>query len=207
MLREIHHRVKNNMQVITSLLQLQSGFLHDPRDAEIFKECQMRIHAMSLVHDRLYRSGNLATIDFSAHLRELTALIIRGQSNASERIRLVIESDPVEVSLDTAIPLGLIATELITNAYKHAFDGRPDGGIITVRLTRGKGQRCTLSVEDDGVGLPDGFEPEKARSLGLRLIRALCGQLRGELNIANSGIGCRVSMKFITNSVAPNDRS
>ncbi len=127
LLREIHHRVKNNLQVITSLLQLQSGYLHDPRDAEIFKECQARIHAMGLVHDRLYRSGNLVTIDFSEHLRELTALIIRGQSNAPERIRLVVESDSVEVNLDTAIPLGLIATELITNAYKHAFRDRPDG--------------------------------------------------------------------------------
>jgi PAS domain S-box-containing protein len=199
LLREIHHRVKNNMQVITSLLQLQSGYLHDPRDAEIFKECQARIHAMSLVHDRLYRSGNLATIDFSVHLRELTALIIRGQSNAPERIRLVVESDPVEVNLDTAIPLGLIATELITNAYKHAFADRPDGGIITVRLKRSEGQRCTLSVEDDGVGLPDGFEPEKARSLGLRLVRALCGQLRGELSIATFGSGCRVSLEFMVN--------
>ncbi len=101
------------------------------------------------------------------HLRELTALIIRGQSNAPERIRLVVESDPVEVNLDTAILLGLIATELITNAYKHAFTDRPDG-LITVRLTRSGKQQCTLSVEDDGVGLPDGFEPEKARSLGLR---------------------------------------
>jgi PAS domain S-box-containing protein len=197
LLREIHHRVKNNMQVVTSLLQLQSGYLYDPRDAEIFKECQARIHAMSLVHDRLYRSGNLATIDFSAHLRELTALISRGQSNTPDRIRLVVECDPVEVNLDTAIPLGLIAAELITNAFKHAFADRSDGGIITVRLTRSEGQRCTLSVQDDGVGLPDGFEPEKARSLGLRLIRALSGQLRGELSIGAAGIGCSVSLKFI----------
>jgi PAS domain S-box-containing protein len=195
LLREIHHRVKNNLQVITSLLQLQAGYLHDPRDAEIFKECQARIHAMGLIHDRLYRSGNLVTIDFSEHLRDLTALIIRGQANAREQIRLVIESDSVEVNLDTAIPLGLITTELITNAYKHAFHDRSDG-VITVRLARGTEQRCTLSVEDDGVGLPAGFDPQKAGSLGLRLIRALAGQLRAELSIAPSGAGCRVSLNF-----------
>jgi two-component system, sensor histidine kinase PdtaS len=85
----------------------------------------------------------------------------------------------------SAIPRGLIAAELITNAYKHAFAGRPGSGTITLRLTRSEGKRCTLRVEDDGVGLPDGFEPEKARSLGLRLIRALSGQLRGELSAAN----------------------
>jgi PAS domain S-box-containing protein len=195
LLREIHHRVKNNLQVITSLLQLQAGYLHDPRDAEIFKECQARIHAMGLIHDRLCRSGNLVTIDFGEHLRDLTALIIRGQANANEQIRLVIESDSVEVNLDTAIPLGLIATELITNAYKHAFRDRL-GGLITVRLARGSEQHCTLSVEDDGVGLPAGFDPQKARTLGLRLIRALAGQLRAELSIATSGSGCRVNLNF-----------
>ena len=195
LLREIHHRVKNNLQVITSLLQLQSGYLHDPRDAEIFKECQARIHAMGLIHDRLCRSGNLVTIDFGEHLRDLTALIIRGQANAREQIRLVIESDSVEVNLDTAIPLGLIATELITNAYKHAFRDRP-GGVITVRLARGTEQHCALSVEDDGVGLPAGFDPQKARTLGLRLIRALAGQLRAELSIATSGSGCCVNLNF-----------
>ena len=172
LLREIHHRVKNNMQVITSLLQLQSGYLHDPWDAEIFQECQARIHAMGLVHDRIYRSGNLATIDFSEHLRELTNLIVRGQAQAPDRIRLVVESESVQVDLDIAIPLGLIIAELITNTYKHAFLDRSDG-LVTVRLFRAGEGRLSLTVEDDGVGLPAGFEPEKARTLGLRLIRAL----------------------------------
>jgi len=195
LLREVHHRVKNNMQVITSMLQLQSGYLSDPRDAAIFKDCQARIHAMALVHDRLYRSGNFSTMDFSAHLRELTALINRGQSGAVPRIQVVVESEPVEVNLDTAIPLGLIAAELITNSYKHAFRGRACG-VITVRLARTADNELTLAVEDDGIGLPTGFEPEKARSLGLRLIRALCQQLRAELSIATTGIGSRITVKF-----------
>ena len=167
LLREIHHRVKNNLQVITSLLQLQASYLHDPRDSEMFKECQARIHAMGLVHDRLYRSGNLATIDFSEHLRELTTLIARGQSQAADRIRLVVKSEPVQVDLDIAIPLGLIVAELITNTYKHAFCDRSEG-LLTVRLFMAGERRLSLTVEDDGVGLPAGFEPEAARTLGLR---------------------------------------
>jgi PAS domain S-box-containing protein len=195
LLREIHHRVKNNMQVITSLLQLQSSYLRDPEDAAIFKECQARIHAMGLVHDRLYRSGNLATIDFSEHLRELTALLIRGQSTAAAGIRLVAESEPVEVNLDIAIPLGLIVAELITNAYKHAFRDRREG-TISVRLFHSDPGKLTLIVEDDGVGMPADFEPEKTRSLGLRLIRALSKQLRAEPAIASSDKGNRVALTF-----------
>ena len=193
LLREIHHRVKNNLQVITSLLQLQSGYVHDPRDAAIFAECQARIHAMGLVHDRLYRSGNLATIDFSEHLRELAALIARGQADEAGRIRLSIESEPAEVNLDTAIPLGLIAAELITNAYKHAFRDRP-GGCIAVRLGHDAARRLTLSVEDDGAGLPAGFAPEQARTLGLRLIRALAGQLRAEFSIGPGAGGAKMRL-------------
>ncbi|MEO6568721.1 MAG: PAS domain S-box protein, partial [Opitutaceae bacterium] len=195
LLREIHHRVKNNLQVITSLIQLQSGYLRDPRDAEIFKECQERIHAMGLIHDRLYRSGNLATIDFSEHLRELIALITRSQSGTVDRIRLNVESEPLEVDLDTAIPLGLIPAELITNAYKHAFRDRP-GGLISVRLVRNAPSRVTLSVEDDGVGLPAGLDLEKVRSLGLRLARTLARQLRAELSLASSNTGSKIQVIF-----------
>lgn len=195
LLGEIHHRVKNNMQVITSMLQLQSGYVKDPQDAAIFADCQARIQAMALVHDRLYRSGNFATIDFSAHLREIIALIVRGQSGPPGRIRVIVESEGVQVNLDTAIPLGLIVAELITNAYKHAF---PDGrsGAITACLVRTRERELTLTVEDDGVGMPAGFEPERARSLGLRLIRALGQQLRGNLSIAAPETGSRFTLAF-----------
>lgn len=193
LLREIHHRVKNNLQVISSLLQLQSGYLNDPQDVAMFRECQARIHAMGLVHDRLYRSDNLSTIDFSEHLRELVSLIVRGQSSGMENIRMVIQSDAIEVNLDTAIPLGLITAELITNAYKHAFAGR-QGGVITVSLIRLTSQDLELTVEDDGVGLPAAFDPAKARSLGLRLIRALAGQLRADFSISSPGAGSRARL-------------
>jgi two-component sensor histidine kinase len=195
LLREIHHRVKNNLQVITSLLQLQSGYLRDPADVDVFKECQARIQAMALVHDRLYRSRNLATIDFSEHLRELIDLIVRGQSNGGPQIQVGHESEPVDLNLDIAIPLGLITAELITNAYKHAFAGR-ERGTIRVSLKREEDKRVLLAVTDDGVGLPEGFEPAKATSLGLRLIQALARQLRGDLSLTSTGTGSRVALAF-----------
>lgn len=193
LLREIHHRVKNNMQVITSLLQLQADYLHDARDATIFRECQERIHAMSLVHDHLYRSGNLATISFSEYLRELASLIIRGQNRTSKRIQLAVEGEPIQVNLDTAIPLGLITAELISNAYKHAFADRAEGKIL-VRLTLESTYRAQLSVIDNGVGIPADFNIAKARSLGLRLIQALSRQLRAEFSVASAEPGTKMSI-------------
>jgi len=196
LLREIHHRVKNNLQVITSLLNLQSGYLRDPEDAVMFKECQARIHAMALVHDRLYRSGNLTTIDFAEHLRELADLIARGQSGAISGIQLSLKCESIDVNLDVAIPLGLIIAELITNAYKHAFTGRASG-MIRVSLERAAERQIKLAVEDDGVGLPAGLETEKARSLGLRLIQALSRQLRADLSIVSSGVGSQINISLV----------
>jgi len=180
MLREIHHRVKNNLQVISSLLRLHSDYLRDPADAEIFQDCQMRVQSMALVHDRLYRGGSLARINFGAHLAELATLIARGQRRGEANIVLSTDCEDVEVNLDAAVPLGLIATELISNAYKHAFRGRLDGR-VTVSLKILPGQKVALQVVDDGVGLPPELDLAIAKSLGIRLIRSLVRQLRGEL--------------------------
>jgi two-component sensor histidine kinase len=196
LLREIHHRVKNNLQVITSLLQLQSGYLRDPEDAAMFQECQARIHSMALVHDRLYRSGNLTTLDFAEHLRELAGLIARSHSRAASYIQLGLECESLDVNLDVAIPLGLIIAELITNAYKHAFTGRPNGA-IKVSLTRTAERRVTLTVEDDGVGLPAGFVPAQASTLGLRLIQALARQLQAVLSVESSSAGSKLSLSVV----------
>ncbi len=194
LLREIHHRVKNNMQVISSLLQLQSGYLHDPKDVEIFRECQARIHAMGLAHDRLYRSRNLSTIDFGEHLRELAGLLVRGQADRSGAVRMQMECESVQVNLDIAIPLGLIAAELITNAFKHAFTGRNDGRIL-VGLSPADGGGLELRVTDDGTGFPEGFDVEKAPTLGLRLIRSLSRQLRATFSVDSQMGACTVQVK------------
>jgi|GEM_PF-1944237 len=193
LLKEVHHRVKNNMQVISSLLQLQSHYLRDEADVEIFRECQTRIHAMSLVHDRLYRSENFATIDFGEHLGELTQLLARGQYRDERPVRLIVQAQSIAIDLDLAIPLGLIATEAITNAYKHAFAGKTDGE-LTVSLARVSDHELELTVRDNGIGLPENLEVAQARSLGLRLLRTLAGQIRGKLTVETDN-GTRVSLR------------
>lgn len=195
LLREIHHRVKNNMQIISSLLQLQTSALHDPADVAIFQDCQARIHAMAMVHDRLYRSGNLSTINFGDHLRELAALMMRGQASHGRHIRLDTQCDDVELDLDKAIPLGLIATELVTNAYKHAFKDRTEGSIQILLQRTGESQ-MTLRVSDDGQGMPTASNPGTARTLGLRLVRSLSHQLRARLLFPQEGGGCCVEIIF-----------
>lgn len=195
LLREIHHRVKNNMQIISSLLQLQISALHDPADEAIFKDCQARIHAMSMVHDRLYRSGNLSTINFGEHLRELAQLTVRGQADRMGHIRLETECEDVDLDLDKAIPLGLIATELITNAFKHAFNGREEGRII-IQLKVCEGKRMRLLVSDDGVGLSAEISPGNARTLGLRLVRSLSRQMRAQTLFHPVDTGCCVEVAF-----------
>jgi PAS domain S-box-containing protein len=183
LLREVHHRVKNNMQVISSILQMQAGFLRDPQDRETFRDLQMRIQSMALVHERLYQSGNFSSIDFSDHLKGLAALMHRAQASSEKTCRLEIDAAPVTVNLDTAIPLGLIACELISNAFKHAFKGR-SAGVVRVELAHDPAShRLVLEVRDDGCGLPEDFSYESGRSLGLRLIRALVRQLRATLEI------------------------
>lgn len=195
LLREIHHRVKNNMQIISSLLQLQTSSLHDPADVAIFQDCQARIHSMAMVHDRLYRSGNLSTINFGEHLRDLAALMARGQAGGHKHVTVEADCADVELDLDKAIPLGLIATELVTNAFKHAFKDRAQGS-IRIHLKKADETRMTLRVQDDGRGLPPGADPSSARTLGLRLVRSLSRQLRAEILFPSTDGGCCVEVTF-----------
>lgn len=190
LLKEIHHRVKNNMQVISSILQLQAGYMHDPADVEIFKECQLRIQTMAMVHERLYQSGDFGRVDFGPHLRELVQLHVRGQTKPGRVIELDLHTGSVLVPLDTAIPLGLIASELITNCYKHAFADRTKG-TLHVSLRQTSSDLLEMIVADDGVGLPANFDLATGRSLGLRLIRSLARQLRAEVSISSQN-GTRV---------------
>jgi two-component sensor histidine kinase/CHASE1-domain containing sensor protein len=189
LLREVHHRVKNNMQVINSLLQMQAGYVHDPRDADFFRQCQTRIHAMALVHDRLYRSASLATIDLGAYLADLAQLVARGQSRRGLEVALETDCAAFEVSLDLAIPIGLAATEIVANAFRHAFPGRHTGR-LAVRLRQTTGRGIVLQVADDGVGIAADIDPQRARSLGMRLISNLARQARAELRIVRGAGTC-----------------
>lgn len=193
LLREIHHRVKNNLQVISSLLHLQAGCVPDPRAREILKESQNRVRSMAMVHEQLHRSRDLSRINFAEYIRNLVASLFcsYGIDSATVTLRLVVGD--ASFSIDTAIPCGLIIQELVSNSLKHAFpDGRP--GEIRVELQRQPENAWVLIVADDGLGLPDQAAVTDGGSLGLRLVRILADQLEATVEcISEKGTEFRIT--------------
>lgn len=182
LLREIHHRVKNNLQVISSMYSLQAAHIEDEKLHEIFRESQNRIRSMSLIHDKLYQSKNLAEINVAGYIASLVGDLCVSYGVDNSRLRIEHSVADVELTLDAIIPCGLIINELVSNAIKHAF---PSGreGLISIRFTR-DGDACVLSVKDDGAGFPgpaDRFE-ERA-SMGLQLVLILVDQLEGTITL------------------------
>ncbi len=182
LLKEVHHRVKNNLQIISSVLQLQTGYLKDPQALSAFRECQSRIRSMALIHEQLYQAGNFARIDFVDYVQRLVKSLMSTYRAGDCAVKLTQEIEAVSLNLDTAIPFGLILNEAISNSLKHAFRNRTQGN-ISVRLRHAADGAFELSVEDDGVGLPRELEVETCNSLGLRLILILANQLQGTLEI------------------------
>lgn len=176
LLREIHHRVKNNLQVISSLLSLQAASLEDPAAREMLKESQNRVRSMALVHDQLHRSRDLSRIGFREYVKNLCASLFSSYGIDSARIALRVEVEDVSLPIDTAIPCGLIIHELVSNSLKHAF---PEGrhGEIFIGLSQAPGRGKVLTVADDGVGLPRDVDLDTVHSLGLRLVRILAAQI------------------------------
>ncbi|MFA7694363.1 MAG: histidine kinase dimerization/phosphoacceptor domain -containing protein [Methanoregula sp.] len=181
LIKEIHHRVKNNLQVIVSLLYLQSRQTEDPACVAALLDSQTRIKSMALIHENLYQSGDLMSIDFDRYLRNLSGNLMVAYGVDRSGIRVITDARDLAVNVTAAIPLGLIANELISNALKYAFTGR-DGGEITMRGTR-EPSRITLSIIDNGRGIPEGFDWEHADSLGFNLVRMLVRQLRGTITL------------------------
>lgn len=180
LLKEIHHRVKNNMQLISSMLHLQAEAVSDPVLAQFFIESQSRVKTMAMIHEKLYQSKDLSRIDFSDYLRTLALSLLRsyGLSNVTP----VIEAEEMILGVNLAIPCGLIVNELISNTMKYAF---PSGGAgrLHVTLARVDDHLIRLTIGDDGVGLPAGLDPESTTSLGLKLVHILVQQLNGALRI------------------------
>jgi PAS domain S-box-containing protein len=181
LLREIHHRVKNNMQVVSSLLYLQSARVSDPGARRWLAESRDRVASMALVHEMLYASPGLARIDFGDYLGRLVHGLA-GSWGPGGRVELRQRVDDVALDVDTAVPLGLLINELVTNALKHASPGE-HGGKVRVGLERGEPGELVLTVEDDGAGLPDAVDVENPATLGLSLVRTLVDQLDGRLNV------------------------
>jgi PAS domain S-box-containing protein len=182
LLKEVHHRVKNNMQVISSLLNLQSRRIKDPSVFEMFKESQRRIRSMALIHERLYQSSDLSRIEFSEYISNLATHLFHSYQVDAHRIQLKLETEKVHLNINTAIPCGLIVNELVSNALKHAF---PDGrnGQLEIGLQQVPGDGYVLQVIDDGVGFPEGLDFRKTETLGMQIISTLVEQIDGRLEL------------------------
>ena len=192
LLREIHHRVKNNMQIISSLISLQSAEVSDEKLVSLYKETENRIHSMALVHENLYQSHDLSHIDLWQYVQNLVEDLIYsyGVSNA---IETEIEVPSIEVNLETAIPLGLIINEMVSNSIKHAFPDKK--GKIMVKLEIDSDENLILMVSDDGVGLPKDSDIDSIKKFGLKLIQALIQQLDGKLTFESKN-GTTFCIKF-----------
>ena len=175
LIEEVHHRVKNNLQVITSLLGLQARTIKDPATRKKFEESRYRIQAMAILHEILYESSSLAEIDFADYIRRLVEHLVRS-NGAAVRIRTDVRLEPLQCHRDVALPCGLILNELLSNSFKYAFPGGKSGDIRVV-LRRGPKGKVHLMVRDNGVGLPPGLDWQTSPTLGLRLVRTLARQI------------------------------
>jgi two-component sensor histidine kinase len=180
LLKEIHHRVKNNLQVVSSLLGLQAHMIQDPLLRMPFEDSQARIQTMARIHEQLYRSSDLTQIDFAAYLRDLTTRAVQASHIGPGRLSLDLSAEAVYFPIEIAIPCGLLLHELLSNCVKHAFPGNR-GGTIGISLCRHPQGPYVLTVCDDGVGLPPGLDVRSTASLGLRLVHLLAAQLHGSL--------------------------
>lgn len=181
LLKEIHHRVKNNLMIISSLLNLQSSYIQDEGARNVFRESQNRAKSMAMIHERLYKSTDLKNIDLGEYIRSLTTDLYRTLVADPDRIRLDIDVENVKIDINTVVPLGLIVNELVTNSMKHAF---PEGetGYIKVELCR-KSEKIVLKVSDNGIGFPKDLDYKNTSSLGLQLVNNLTMQIDGELEL------------------------
>jgi PAS domain S-box-containing protein len=182
LLKEIHHRVKNNLQVISSMLNLQAMHISDPAAQAVFAESQGRVQSIALVHETLYESQDLSSVNFAEYIHTLVTTVMQAQMHPDRNIATVIDSDGVLLPVSCAIPCGLIINELVTNSLKHAFPTRTSG-VIRVSLHTREGNRVELSVSDDGVGLKPDLDPRRVTSLGLDLVYTFAEQLSAEVEL------------------------
>ena len=192
MLKEIHHRVKNNLQVISSLLNLQSANISNKQDLAVFNDCQNQVRSMALIHEKMYQSHDLAVIDFGSYSRSLTAYLIRTYATGC-LIRVDMDVEQVFLDANQAVPCGLILNELITNCLKYAF---PDSisGVITVELYEANRQ-VTLIVSDNGVGIHEGMDLEQNKTMGIHLVHDLVRQIEGTIEV-ETGEGTCFTIRF-----------
>ncbi|MEF3275517.1 MAG: PAS domain S-box protein [Chloroflexus sp.] len=199
LLREVHHRVKNNLQIVSSLLRLQAENISDERVSAAVQDSQNRIRALALVHEQLYRSESLAHIDIGEYLQSIATSVWRSLSMRGSPIRLASEvSHGISINIDQAIALGLIVTELVSNSVKHAFPNGTHDGIISLRVDR-TADSLLIEVADNGIGIPAQINPGGG-SLGMQLVHGLCRQIGATLQFG-SGPGTTVIIQLPTEKI------
>lgn len=198
LLKEIHHRVKNNLQIVLSLLNSQSAYIDNENALTAIRESQHRVYAMSLIHQKLYGTENVSSIDMARYIGELVTYLA-DSFDTWQRIHFELSIEPVELDVSQAVPLGLVLNEVITNSIKYAF---PDGrnGVISVSLSSAALHHCVLTISDNGIGIPTSTAEKRSGSLGMSLIEALTGNLEGALSIENNN-GTTVTISFVREPV------
>lgn len=194
LLKEIHHRVKNNMAVISSLLNLQSAHFSDKAVRDAFADTRGRIRSMALVHEQLYKSENLAKIYFTLYINELAARIAQSGEFDSSGIDMEITTDAIYLGIDSAVPCGMLINELLTNAFKYAFPHHREGIIKLSMKDLGDNLYC-LEVSDNGVGLPEDVNLNEPKTFGLQLVKLLTEQLNGSIEVDRTN-GTRFTITF-----------
>lgn len=184
LLQEVHHRVKNNLQVISSILNLQSSYVNDPKTLEILRESQQRIKSMSFIHETIYRTADFSRLEFMDYIKTIASNLIQSYRTAATSVDFIPDMQSVGLNLDQAIPCGLIINELVSNALKYAFKGRKKGTLTVV--LKEENNDVILAVKDDGVGLPKDFAFEKNNSLGIQLVYALLEQIDATMKVDQS---------------------
>ncbi len=189
LIKEIHHRVKNNLQIVSSLLKLQSGHVKDQEALFLLTECQNRVQSMALVHQKLYQSSDLSKIDFREYIQQLLYHLFQALKIKSQKVELNINSESMRMGVDTAIPCGLIINELVSNSLKHAFTNQTDN-LIEINLKKQNGKSYLLTVSDNGCGFPENIDFRNTSSLGMQLVSTLVNQLDGtiQLNCENGSM-------------------
>jgi PAS domain S-box-containing protein len=196
LLREVNHRVRNSLQLVSSMLSLQSSRLDDPQTRAAILEAQLRVRAVAAVHERLYRSQDFQSVDLDIFLEALCRDLQTSVANDDgDAISVEVSAEPVTVANDRAVPVALILNELLTNAVKYAYPDRRGTVRVSLRKAEGEGA-ISLTVADDGVGLPKGFAERRHTSLGFRIIEGLVRQIDGELEIADRKPGTAITVTF-----------
>ena len=194
LLKEIHHRVKNNLQIIISLLNLQSGYIKDEHTLKTVKDGQNRVRAMALVHEKFYQSDEIGTIDFKEYAEKVCYYLRQSYLGAESKVNINIQSDQVALDMDTAMPCGLLITEIVSNSMKYAFPQNRAGEIF-IRIRKEEENKIVIQISDNGVGMPTEVSIDKSESMGLQLINALTNQLDGNLEVQRDR-GTQFSITF-----------